>query len=434
MRPTPSPQTPQDCRLAGEQRRKKFPRAALAHWSSNDRKHDPLKLIVKSLHDRVEALSPLKYKRMCASPFGFFRGAAPVMAYDLSLSKNTGISAQLCGDAHVQNLGAYTGPDGRLIFDINDFDETIRGPFEWDLKRMATSILLTGDYAHLKQSACNTAAEMFLSSYAGLMQQLSRMPILAVARFQVHRLGGVAPIFKILRKAEHETPMHSLERLTEDTAHGRIFKTSPPLLKRLTGPDASAVLASLKPYTHSLLPERQHFLSQYRPIDVAFKVVGTGSIGLRDYCVLLQGNGTRDPLFLQIKQEAPSVYAEYLPKSQVENENNGKRTADGQRAMQLQSDPLLGWTRLGGRDYLVRQLNDHKASVDIATLKASDLAEYAAVCGELLARGHARSGDARTIAGYIGNGARFKSAMLDFAQSYAAQTATDWKALVKSRA
>jgi len=355
------------------------------------------------------------------------------MASDLSLTKNTGVVSQICGDAHVQNLGAYTGPDGGLIFDINDFDETIRGPFEWDVKRMATSILLAGREAEIKGSGCVTAAKTFLDSYTGLMERLSRMPVLEAARFQVHGVGSASPISEVLRKAERETPMHSLERLTEAGKGGRVFKSAPPLLERVTGARANAVLASLKTYVRSLLPERQRFFAQFRPIDVAFKVVGTGSVGLRDFCVYMEGNGSDDPLFLQVKQEVSSGYAAYAGRAGRWGGNEGERVVEGQRAMQLQADPLLGWTRLGGRDYLVRQLNDHKASVDVSKLERSGLSQYANVCGELLARGHARAGDPRAVVGYVGNADRFKEAVLEFAQGYAEQTVRDWKRLRSRR-
>ena len=333
----------------------------------------------------------------------------------------------------MQNVGAYTGADGRLIFDINDFDETIRGPFEWDVKRMATSVLLAGAGAKLKTSDAEFAAELFIDSYCGLMERLSRMAVLDVVRYQVHRLDAVSPISKILAKAERSTPMLSLDSLTVKSKNSRIFKDEPPLLRRVTGSEAKGVLGSLSLYRQSLLPERQHFFAQLRPLDVAFKVVGTGSVGLRDYCVYFEGNGAYDPLFLQIKQESPSAWTEYLADVNGPVENEGRRTAEGQRAMQLQSDPLLGWTRFDGRDYLVRQLNDHKATIDMTKLKAADLADYAAVCGELLARGHARSGDATEIAGYIGGGSRFGKAILGFAKAYATQTNADWKQLVESQ-
>ena len=413
-----------------------MPRSKLGFWSGDLRRMAPAELLAHASDDRLSALAPIKHERMAASAFGFFRGAAPVMAYDLSLTPHTGILTQLCGDAHVQNLGAYTGPDGRLIFDINDFDETIRGPFEWDVKRMSASILLAARETRIRsghRADAGAAAEVFLLSYCSLMEQLARMPVLAVARFLVHGMKGIAPISKILGRAERSTPQHSLDTLTEQHRGGRRFKSAPPLLRRVTGAEARQVLASLELYAATLLPERRHFLAQFQAFDVAFKVVGTGSVGLRDYCVYMQGNGEKDPLFLQIKQESASAYAPYLPPDASRAVHEGQRVAEGQRAMQLQSDPLLGWTTIEGRGYLVRQLNDHKASVDMTQLSAAGLAEYAQVCGELLARGHARAGDARTIAGYLGGGGRFRQAMLTFAESYAAQTVEDWKALVSSK-
>ena len=224
--------------------------------------------------------------------------------------------------------------------------------------------------------------------------------------------------------------MLSLEKLTIETRTGRRFKSEPPLLHPVEGHLEEAVLSSLKSYTETLLPERRHFFASFKPVAVGFKVVGTGSVGLRDYCVLFEGNSKADPLLLQIKQEVASGYAPYLPKSAVTVRHAGQRVAEGQRSMQLTSDPLLGWTSIGKEDYLVRQLNDHKAAVDVTTLKALDLAQYSEVCGEMLARGHARSGDSRVIAGYVGNGKRFRQAIVEFARAYAHQTSLDWKALV----
>jgi hypothetical protein len=282
------------------------------------------------------------------------------------------------------------------------------------------------------------------------------MTVLDVARYQVHRLRNLRPISQILRLAERATPAHSLEALTipideapanaraaartpatselppRTPAHPRIFKTAEPDLTPVRGEVARSVLDSLATYAESLLPERRHFLAQYTPLDVAFKVVGTGSVGLRDYCIYMQGNGAKDPLFLQIKEEVSSAYTPYLGE-QLEPHHQGRRVAEGQRAMQLQSDPFLGWTTIAGRDYLVRQLNDHKASVSMDELKADGLLEYASVCGELLARGHARSGDCAMLAGYIGTSARFDDAVVNFAAAYADQTVRDWEALNRSR-
>ena len=421
---------PSDSFKLGRQRRKEFSRAELAIWEPRRRTRDPLDVLEAAMAGRLPDLAGLKRERMSTSPFGFFRGAVPVMAADFALTGNTGIETQLCGDAHVQNLGAYTGEDGRLIFDINDFDETIRGPFEWDLKRMATSLLLAGRDAGIKEGAAARAAKQFLRTYCSLLTELAELPVLEAARFQVKRLAGVAPISTILLKAERSGPLQLLEKLTETTEAGRRFRSEPPVLRRVIGAEAAEVLEALTPYRASLQPERRRFLARFCPLDVAFKVVGTGSVGLRDYCVYLQGNGPGDPLFLQLKEEAVSAYAPYLPGAAHLPENQGQRAAEGQRAMQLQSDPMLGWTVIAGRSYLVRQLNDHKASVDIRSLRARDLAEYATVCGELLARGHTRSGNALQIAGFLGSGKRFSRAILDFAERYAAQTASDWKQLV----
>ncbi len=409
--------------------REKNAPAALAQWKPERRRRTVDQLLQASLKDRLPELTEVRWERMAASPFGFFRGSACVMAYDLSLGVSTGIEAQLCGDAHVQNLGAFEGDDGRLIFDINDFDETARGPFEWDVKRMATSILLAAHDAKLKSREANEAAGNFLGTYTGMMKRLVKMPVLAVARSQVHRLGAVAPISKILQKAERATALGTLDKLTVEYPKARIFRSNPPLLRRVEGAERDAVLGSLKGYEDSLQPERRHFFSRFKPLDVGFKVVGTGSVGLRAYVVYMEGNGPGDPLFLQIKQEVASCYAPYL--KHTRKAHNGRRVVEGQRAMQLQSDPLLGWTRVGAYDFLVRQLNDHKASIDLTTVKLRDLAQYAEVCAEMLARGHARSGDVRAIAGYLGSGGQFGRAVLDFAEAYAEQAATDWKAFTR---
>lgn len=403
-----------------------------AAWKPELRKHDPLALLNKAMVGRVKSLLPLKNQRMAVSPFSFFRGAAPIMAYDLSLSAHSGQLTQLCGDAHVENLGAYAGIDGRLIFDINDFDETVVGPFEWDVKRMATSILLAGRDAKIEKARCRKAVRAFVGAYCGLMQKLAALPVLEAARYQVRRLEVTPAIERILTQAERATPQKLLDRLTRKAGERRRFRSQPPILRPLDKAEQTSVLASLAVYRNSLLPERQHFFDQYRAVDVAFKVVGTGSVGLRAYCVYMEGNGPGDPLFLQIKQEVDSAYAPYLD-GYTRSVPNGQRVADGQRAMQLQSDPLLGWTSFSGHTYLVRQLNDHKASLDISTMGEEGLREYAMVCGEMLARGHARSGDAKTIKGYCGTADYFENEMLNFAIAYAKQTVADWKQFVSKQ-
>ena len=421
--------------LQGQARRKLMKRIDHAVWKPKDRRKDSLALLKESTKGRVPKLVDLKNERMACSPFGYFRGAVPVMAYDLSLVANTGIKTQLCGDAHVRNLGAFAGPDGRLVFDINDFDESVVGPFEWDVKRMATSLVLAGREANVSNSRCCEAATAFLARYRRMMHMFARMPVLEVARYQVHRLAEVGPVSEILLAAKRSTPATNLLALTEalpSHPSQRFFRTKLPVMWRVKGDEAQQVIASLVPYAESLLPERRRFLAQYRVIDVAFKVVGTGSVGLRDYCLYLEGNGQKDPLFLQIKEEALSAYAPYVGRDAKKTCHQGRRVVEGERAMQLQSDPFLGWTKIDGRDYLVRQLNDHKGSLDLTTLKAAGLMEYAGVCGEMLARGHARGGDCAMLAGYIGNSERFDSAVSQFAEAYADQTEKDWEQLVKS--
>jgi uncharacterized protein (DUF2252 family) len=470
------PRSAEDLHAFGRKLRKQHPRSKHATWNPGLRHRDSLTLLRESLRGRLPRLFPLRYRLMAASPFGFFRGAVPVMAYDLSRLPNSGVVTQLCGDAHVRNLGAYAGIDGNLVFDINDFDETLRGPFEWDVKRLSTSLLLAGRAAHIKNSASNQAASHFLERYRKSMGLFADMPVLELARHQVRRLDHTAAVAAVLDKAERSTPLHNLETLTaplaskqgkhhnkstasiksrssgnsktsdksatssnseatsgSNTDSTRIFNSTPPTLERVTGSERDAVLDSLTLYRKNLQPDRRHFLDQYRPVDVAFKVVGTGSVGLRDFCVYLEGNGPDDPLFLQIKEEAPSAWTAFVTDPPATPTHQGRRVAEGQRAMQLQSDPFLGWTTLDNRDFLVRQLNDHKGTIDLESLSPEILISYADLCGELLARGHARSGNPAALHGYIGKSPRFDTAILKFSQAYADQTELDWKHLVAAK-
>jgi uncharacterized protein (DUF2252 family) len=434
---------PPERRAFGQSRRKQVRRQEQKRWNASDRQTDPIDALAVSAVGRVPALLTIKWQRMAASPFGFFRGAVPVMAADLAVLPHTGIFTQLCGDAHVRNLGAYAAPDGRLVFDVNDFDETIRGPFEWDVKRLATSIILAGRESGSKSAGCSAAAALFLRSYRRSMRAFARMTVMEVAHFQVHRLQRIAPVSQVLRKAEQATPVFNAARLLtvakapsrgakKQPAPHRIFVENKPLQYRLSPAKAEMILDSLTMYRETLLPERQHFLDLYRPLDVAFRVVGTGSVGLRDYIVYMEGNGNDDPLFLQIKEEPGSAYAPYLGEMGAP-QHQGRRVVQGQRAMQFLSDMLLGWTTIHNRQYLVRQLNDHKAAIELEDLKGEGLAQYAEICGELLARGHARSGDPVALDGYIGTSDRFVDAVSEFAVDYADQTEVDYETFLKSR-
>ena len=446
-------------RLQGRSRRKHIARSGHAHWSGKHAGRSALEVLQRAGSDRVPQLLALKYERMAMSPFGYFRGAVPVMAHDLGHLPHTGILNQLCGDAHVRNLGAYAALDGNLTFDINDFDESIRGPFEWDVKRLATSIHLAARETNQSESSCRDTVRTFLRRYRKSVGSFAAMPVIELGRYQVHRHAELAAIAEVFAKAERSTPVHLRDALTESVSRvqsrtkaaaksassrqskvagksgDRIFHDQPPVLERLSAREAEAVLASLDAYRETIEPARRHLLARYRAFDVAFKVVGTGSVGLRDYCIYFEGNGTEDPLFLQVKQEVASAWAPYLPseKPAARTRSEGARVVDGQRAMQVQSDPFLGYTRLDGRDYLVRQLNDHKGSLETGDLDPETLAHYADLCGELLARGHSRSGDPDALAGYIGRGPTLDKAIANFARTYADQTEQDWHELRRSR-
>ncbi len=428
--------TPKERRALGQARRRQVGRHKHDDLRCKTRPVSALALIERSMRGRLPDLVHFKYELMTASPFAYFRGAAPVMAADFSQLPSTGIVSQLCGDAHVRNLGAYAAPDGRLVFDINDFDETIRGPFEWDLKRMTASLVLAGRAAGHKDNSARKSAEACMLRYCEQMRVFARMPLIQIGKFLVHRIDVAEPVLAALAKAERATPQHALEQLTRPPSPRpevpRRFKEAKPMLARITGSRAAAILGSLVPYRQMLEPQRQHMLSFYRPVDVAFKVVGTGSVGLRDYVIYMEGNGPGDPLFLQIKEEVASAYAPYLPDAHPAA-HNGQRVAEGQRALQIQTDPFLGWTHIGGRQYLVRQLNDHKGSIAIGDLAGANLKAYGEVCGELLARGHARSSDPQIIIGYIGNGEAFVGALAAFGVAYADQTEKDWEQLKRSR-
>lgn len=434
---------PVERRKLGQARRKQIGRGDHGELNAKARSGTALAMVERSMHGRIPELVKVKYELMAKSPFGYLRGAVQVMAADLAALPSTGVVAQICGDAHVRNLGAFAAPDGRLVFDINDFDETIRAPFEWDLKRMSASLVLAGRESGHKDSSAQEAVVKFVGRYCSLMRAFAKMPLLDMTRYQVHRLNGVEPVHAALIKAERATAQHALEQLTlpeksrqaakaGEKNEARRFRENKPMLNRLTGAQAAAVSRSLLPYREMLEPQRQHLLSFYKPVDVAFKAVGTGSVGLRDYCIYFEGNGAGDPLFLQIKEEVASAYAPYLPDARAAA-HHGQRVAQGQRSMQMQSDPFLGWTQMGGRQFLVRQLNDHKAGIEVDDLKGGGLTAYAEVCGELLARGHARSGDPLMIAGYLGSGGGFAEALAKFGTLYADQTEKDWQELRRAK-
>jgi uncharacterized protein (DUF2252 family) len=403
-------------------------------WAAGTRRRDVVLRMRAAEKGRVPTLLPIKYGRMSASPFAFFRGSAPIMAADLATLPRTGYHVQICGDAHVRNLGAYASPDGRIVFDINDFDETWRAPWEWDLKRLAASFVLAGREAKSSDRLCRDAVIAMVESYRISMRLFAQMPAVELARYQVHRHIDDGPVHDVLLKAERASPLASLRKLTVTLANGRHrFAQRPPLLARSDATTAKRVLASLREYRNTLGPNRQLVLDSYCPRDVAFKVVGTGSVGTRDYVVLCFGNGPKDPLILQVKQAIGSCYAQYVKAERGEETgHDGRRVAVGQHRMQTVADPFLGWTTVSGASYLVRQLSDHKASIDPADLRGTALIAYARVCGEIFAKAHARTGDAAVLYGYAGDAEKLDRALADFAVLYADEATRDFDAFTKA--
>jgi uncharacterized protein (DUF2252 family) len=419
-------------RACGRTRRRQVSRGAQGEWSAGAGRPDPVAVLQAADAARIPQLVALKVFRMAASPFGFFRGAAPVMAADLAALRITGLRNQICGDAHVRNLGAYAAPDGHLVFDLNDFDETIVGPWEWDLKRLATSLVLAGREAGSRPRSIERATRSLVRSYRETLDRLSRLVMLDLLKIEIRRHLQSEVLHPVLLKAERVTAESAVEKLTVRRKGGaRRFHDRPPILHHVPARIAKAVLAALREYRDTLGPDRQIAFDAYRPVDVAFKVVGTGSVGTRDYVVLLLGRGPADPLLLQVKEALPSCYARWLP-DVPPCAHQGRRVAEGQHRMQSATDPLLGWTSIDGRDFIVRQLADHKAGLDPGDLRDEALVTYAVVSGEILAKAHARTGAAAAVAGYCGRSDRLDRAIAQFARAYADQTERDHARLLEA--
>lgn len=414
----------------GKSRREALPRAAQAEWKPASDRPDPLDVLRASHAGRLRDLVPIKWGRMAASPFGFFRGAVPVMALDLGPGPHAGLHVQLCGDAHVRNLGAYASPDGRLVFDLNDFDQAWIGPFEWDLKRLAASVVLAGREAGEREARCRDAAETTARAWRETLVRFAGTSVLELYRRPVLRHMNRGPVPATLARAARETPARAVAKLTHEIRPGaRRFRKAPPLLVPAPPATAKRVLRALRAYAETVSDNRRLVLDAFRPVDVAFKVVGTGSVGLRDWIVLCEGPGGDDPLALQVKQAEASAWAPWHRATGIPG-HEGCRVARAQHRIQTVVDPFIGWTTLEGRPYLVRRFSDHKASVDTTTLRGASLLEYALVCGELLAKAHARTGDPAALAGYAGTTDRLDRALASFAVAYADQTEKDHARLV----
>jgi uncharacterized protein (DUF2252 family) len=445
--------TAPDAVQRGREARQSVTRRGHAGWSPPAGRADPVDVLVEQGRHRVPQLLAIRYGRMLRSPFAFFRGAAAIMAADLATLPATGIHAQLCGDAHLGNFGAYAAPDRGLVFDCNDFDETLRGPWEWDVKRMAASAAVLGRERGLPAAERTDIVAAAVRAYRKAMAGFADMRALDVwyarqdveplmARWSRHLARDRRKdLNKTVAKARRKDSLRALRKLTYNMDGEPRIVSDPPLvlpLAELVEPGRQAevrehVVGAVDEYQATLAPDRRHALSAYRPVDVAHKVVGVGSVGNRAWIVLMLGRGTDDPLFLQVKEAGPSVLEPFVAGDH--DAVHGRRVVEGQRLMQGATDAFLGWVRferdLDGarRDYYVRQLWDAKGAIALDTLDADELRRYAETCAWTLARAHARSGDGLAIAGYLGHGDRFDRAIADFAEAYADQNARDHAAL-----
>src|SRR5215218_8510139 len=426
----------------GRVARREVPRGAHAGWAPAPDRPDPVDLLEAQARDRIEDLMPIRYSRMMASPFAFMRGSAIVMAQDLAGTPKTGIQAQLCGDAHLLNFGAFASPERALLFDLNDFDETLPGPWEWDVKRLAASFVVAGRDNGFEAADCREAAQTSVASYRQRMAEFSEMGELAVWYSRIGeeevrsllsdaRKKTTKKLSKSVRKARGRDSLQALSKLTRVVDGHRMIVDDPPLLVRIPEGDEirGQVYAILESYKRTLQEDRRHLLDRYHFVDAARKVVGVGSVGTRAYVVLLEGRDQDDPLFLQVKEAGASVLEDYVESSTYEH--HGHRVVTGQRLMQAVSDIFLGWFRgTLGRDYYWRQLRDMKGSAVVENMSPDELVLYARLCGWALARAHARSGDRLQIAAYLGKSERFDVAVADFAQAYADQNERDHAALL----
>ena len=422
-----------------------------AHLVTLDRA-DPVDLLESQAGQRVADLVPIRYGRMVASPFAHYRGGALIMVSDLARSPNSGLQVQLCGDAHLSNFGVYASPERRMVFDINDFDETYPGPFEWDVKRLAASLHIAGQASEFSTKELRKMVRRCVRGYRTAIRSFAEQGNLAVwySHLEIEDLLPVIGekfdsarqdrVQGLVDKAKARTSLHALAKLTTVVNGRPQIVSQPPLVvpvEELWGEAAAAQTHArfhelVHSYARSIPRDRRHLLAQFELVHVARKVVGVGSVGTRAWVLLFQGIDSSDPLFLQAKEAQVSVLAAYLPA--VEVTNQGERVVTGQQLMQASTDIFLGWDRVPGpdgveRDFYVRQLRDGKGSVPVEELRAEGMAFYGQMCGEALARAHARSGDRVAIAAYLGSSDRFDHAIADFAESYAALNARDHAAL-----
>ncbi|MFJ8621358.1 DUF2252 domain-containing protein [Kitasatospora sp. NPDC093550] len=435
--------TPAERRRRGRAARDRVSRSEHGRWIPAADRPDPLTVLERQARDRVAALLPIRYGRMADSPFTYLRGAAAVMAADLGAVPDTGLTVQLCGDAHLLNFGVYASPERALLFDVNDFDETHPGPFEWDVKRLAASVAVAARDNGQDEERVRRAARTAVEGYAAAMRRLAGLGELDVwyARVDTEQ---VLPLLRKRRQRERaaaefaharrRTNLQAFGKLTEERDGQRRIISAPPLIEPLKRSELRDVGKVFSDYRATLAEDRRVLLDRFRFVDAASKVVGVGSVGTRCFIVLLEGRDAGDPLFLQLKEAGRSVLEDHLPPTRVGAEvaahHGGRRVVTGQHLMQAASDIFLGWTTgPAGRHFYGRQLRDMKGSFEVGEMRPSGLRAYADLCGRTLARAHARTGDRLAIAGYLGGSDTFAEALAEFAVRYADRTEEDHREL-----
>jgi uncharacterized protein (DUF2252 family) len=433
----PALPTPAERMAEGRKRRRHVPRSSHGGWKVPRDRRDPIDILEESNPRRLPELVPIRYGRMLESPYTFLRGAPAVMAADLASTPISGFRVQICGDAHLRNFGVYASPERELLFDLNDFDETMSGPWEWDVRRLAASFVVAGRCNGCKDSDCRDIARNCVRSYRERMRIFGRMRLLDVwysrvnaeAALAVFRMGGRKDLAREVEKARHRNSLQALSRLATMAGGKLQLVEAPPLLVHVRDERLNEFLRTLfHGYRASLQDDRRNLLERFRFLDFALKVVGVGSVGTRCYIVLFDSGTADDPLLLQVKEAQESVLARHLGPGHYHNQ--GHRVVTGQRLMQAASDIFLGWASVDGRDFYFRTLRDMKGYADVDHMNAADLGDYAELCGWVLARAHARSGDAAAISGYLGKNDSFDKAVAKFADDYADQTEQDYEALV----
>jgi uncharacterized protein (DUF2252 family) len=425
----------------GHDLRTRVPRSSLGDWTPPVDRPDPVDLVIESHEGRLDWLIPLRVGRMVASPYGFLRGTAIVMAEDVAHLPATGITPVICGDSHFGNFGFYASPERDLVLDLNDFDEAHPGGWEWDLRRLVASIWVAGRQNNHSEQTCELAARACVAAYRGEVAVLAEQPLLSRSyqRLDIDKLiANTAQeslrveIERAARRARSRTSDRALPRFTREHEGTRRIVEEPPLITRVDTDEADLIGAALDEYLTTLAPHWRRALAGYTLVDIAHKVVGVGSVGLRAYVALLEGSSPDDVVFLQLKQARRSVLAKHVHGDSAWHAHQGQRVVEYQQALQTVSDPLLGWATVAGRQYYVRQFRNMKGTIALDAIDSQSLADYAGIVGQLLAKGHARTSGASMISGYAGSSDRLDVALARFARLYADQTEADHGALVKA--